>query len=83
MLYINQLVIASVRAARRPPLALYDDELSGGAPNSAIPLLIQAYMANFNVLQIVVDSGASCDIMYTSLFKTLQLVDKNLSLRWI
>jgi hypothetical protein len=63
----------------RPPLAFYDSELSGGASNSAIPLLMRASMANADVRRVLIDTGASCDIMYTSLFKTLQLTEKNLS----
>ena len=35
-------------------------------------------MANFNVRRILVDQGSSCDIMYSGLFKTLQLTEKNL-----
>ncbi|AES75852.1 hypothetical protein MTR_6g060430 [Medicago truncatula] len=70
---LNIKFITSAQAAKRPPLAFYDDELSGGAPNSALPLLVQAYMANFDVHQILDDTGPSCHIMYTSLFKTLQV----------
>jgi len=36
-------------------------------------------MANTDVRRVLIDTGASCDIMYTSLFKTLQLTEKNLS----
>jgi len=36
-------------------------------------------MANTDVRRVLIDTGASCDIMYTSLFKTLQLMEKNLS----
>jgi len=36
-------------------------------------------MANTDVRQVLVDTGALCDIMYTNLFKTLQLTEKNLS----
>jgi hypothetical protein len=36
-------------------------------------------MANADVRRVLIDTGASCDIMYTSLFKTLQLTEKNLS----
>jgi hypothetical protein len=36
-------------------------------------------MANADVQQVLIDTRASCDIMYTSLFKTLQLIEKNLS----
>jgi hypothetical protein len=60
----------------RPPLAFYDSELPGGASNSAIPLLVRASMANADVRRVLIDTGASCNIMYTSLFKTLQLTEK-------
>ncbi|MCH82048.1 hypothetical protein A2U01_0002844, partial [Trifolium medium] len=36
-------------------------------------------MANFDVHQILVDEGSSCDIMYTSLFKVLGLDREHLS----
>jgi len=36
-------------------------------------------MANTDVRRVLIDIGASCDIMYTSLLKTLQLTEKNLS----
>ena len=36
-------------------------------------------MANTDVRRVLIDTGASCDIMYTSMFKTLQLTEKNLS----
>jgi len=63
----------------RPPLAFYDSELPGGASNAAIPLLLRASMANTDVRRVLIDTGASCDIMYTNRFKTLQLTEKNLS----
>jgi hypothetical protein len=62
-----------------PPLAFFDSELPSGASNSAIPLLVRASMANADVRRVLIDTGASCDIMYTRLFKTLQLTEKNLS----
>lgn len=67
------MVVTHTRAAIRPPLAFYDDELPGGAPNLALPLLVQAYTGNFDVLRILIDIGASCNIMYTILFKILQI----------
>jgi hypothetical protein len=72
-------LLAPSNLGGRPPLAFYDSELPGGASNSAIPLLVRASMANANVRRVLIDTGASCDIMYTSLFKTLQLTEKNLS----
>ena len=78
-LSINHLVLPDSKLEGRPPLAFYDHKLSGGAPNSAIPLLVQMYMANFDVRRVLIDIGPSCDIMYTRLFKTLQLTEKNLS----
>jgi hypothetical protein len=47
----------------RPPLAFYDSELPGGTSNSAIPILVRASMANANVRRVLIDTGASCDIM--------------------
>jgi len=63
----------------RPPFAFYDSELPDGASNSAIPLLVRASMANTDVRRVLIDTGASRHIMYTDLFKTLQLTEKNLS----
>jgi len=79
LMSVNLLVPSNSNIRGRPPLALYDFELPGGAANSAIPLLVRASMANTDVRRVLVDKGASCDIMYTSLFKTLQLKEKNLS----
>jgi len=36
-------------------------------------------MANTDVCRVLIDTRASCDIMYTNMFKTLQLTEKNLS----
>ncbi|XP_058784353.1 uncharacterized protein LOC131659137 [Vicia villosa] len=36
-------------------------------------------MVNFDVRRILVDEGSSCDIMYSHLFKTLQLDDSHLT----
>jgi len=79
LMSVNLLVPSNSNIRGRPPLAFYDSELPGGASNSAIPLLVRASMANTDVRRVLIDTGASCDIMYTSLFKTLQLMEKNLS----
>jgi len=79
LMSVNLLVPSKSNLRGRPPLAFYDSELPGGASNSAIPLLVRASMANTDVRSILIDIGASCDIMYTGLFKTLQLTEKNLS----
>ncbi|GAU35132.1 hypothetical protein TSUD_394570 [Trifolium subterraneum] len=60
------------------PLAFYREEVPGGSPNFQIPLLVRAKMANFDVRRILVDQGISCDIMYSRLFKVLQLTEDNL-----
>ncbi|XP_058755072.1 uncharacterized protein LOC131628226 [Vicia villosa] len=60
-------------------ISFYKDELPGGAPNATFPLLIRARMANFDVCRILVDQGSSVDIMYSQLFKTLQLNDNHLT----
>jgi len=74
---VNLLIPFNSNIGGRPSLAFYDFELSAGAANSAIPLLVRASMANTDVRRVLVDTRASCDIMYTSLFKTLQLTEKN------
>jgi len=76
---VKLLVPSDSNIGGRPPLAFYDFELPGGASNSALPLLVQASMANIDVRRVLIDTGSSCDIMYTSLFKTLQLTEKNFS----
>ncbi|GAU32292.1 hypothetical protein TSUD_63090 [Trifolium subterraneum] len=60
------------------PLAFYREEVPGGSPNFQIPLLVRAKMTNFDVRRILVDQGSSCDIMYSGLFKVLQLTEENL-----
>ncbi|GAU45610.1 hypothetical protein TSUD_301880 [Trifolium subterraneum] len=60
------------------PLAFYREEVPGGLPNFQIPLLVRAKMVNFDVRRILVDQGSSCDIMYSGLFKVLQLTEENL-----
>ncbi|GAU46761.1 hypothetical protein TSUD_92560 [Trifolium subterraneum] len=60
------------------PLVFYREEVPGGSPKFQIPLLVRAKMANFDVRRILVDQGSSCDIMYSGLFKVLQLTEENL-----
>ncbi|KAI5410749.1 hypothetical protein KIW84_056045 [Lathyrus oleraceus] len=45
------------------PISFFLEELPGGSPNSAIPLLIRAKMARFDVRRILVDEGSSVDII--------------------
>jgi len=59
LLSVNYLVQPERKSGERPPLAFYDHELPGRAPNSAISLLVQAGMANFNVRRVLIDTGAS------------------------
>jgi len=77
LMSVNLLVPSKSNLRGRPPLAFYDSELPGGASNSAIPLLVRASMANTDVRSILIDIGASCDIMYTGLFKTLHILETN------
>jgi len=79
LMSVNLLVPSNSYLGGRPLLAFYDSELPGGAPNSTIPLIVWASMANTDVRRVLIDTGASCDIMYTGLFKTLQLAEKKLS----
>jgi len=59
----------------RPLLAFYDHKLPEGTPNWAIPLLVQDGMANFDIRRVLIDTWASWNIMYTGLFKTLNLME--------
>ncbi|KAI5425253.1 hypothetical protein KIW84_031161 [Lathyrus oleraceus] len=61
------------------PISFFLEELPGGSPNSGIPLLIRAKMAQFDVRRILVDQGSSVDIIYVHLFKTLKLDKTNLA----
>ncbi|XP_045791306.1 uncharacterized protein LOC123886013 [Trifolium pratense] len=40
---------------------------------------IPSYMANMDVRRVLIDPGSSCDIMYASLFRTLQLDETHLT----
>ena len=79
LMSVNLMVPSNSNIGGRPPLAFYDFELPDGAANSTIPLLVRASMGNTDIHRVLVDTGASCDILYTSLFKTLKLTEKNLS----
>lgn len=70
-------MISSARTSGQPPLAFYVVEFPNKVSNAAIPLLIHAYIVNFDDRIIMVDIGAFCDMMYTYLFETLQLAEKN------
>ncbi|XP_058764162.1 uncharacterized protein LOC131637579 [Vicia villosa] len=61
------------------PITFYLEELPDGAPNATIPLLVRARMTNFDVRRVLVDEGSSVDIMYSHLFRTLQLDDSHLT----
>jgi hypothetical protein len=55
------------------------EELPGGTPNTHIPLLIRADMANYDVRRILIDIGSSADIMFSQCFNTLQLDQTHLA----
>jgi len=79
LMSVNLLVPSNSNIGGRPPLAFYESKLPGGASNSTIPLLVRASMANTDIRRVLIDTGASCDITYIGLFKTIQLTEKNLS----
>ena len=64
---------------RSKPITFYLEEFPGGAPNLAIPLLIRARMANFDVHRVLVNEGSFVNVMYIQLFRTLQLDESHLS----
>ncbi|GAU47643.1 hypothetical protein TSUD_238620 [Trifolium subterraneum] len=74
---VGEIKITEVKESS-VPLAFYREEVPGGSPNFQIPLLFREKMANFDVRRILIDQGSSCDIMYSGLFKVLQLTEENL-----
>ena len=64
---------------RSIPIEFYIEELPGAAPNTSIPLLVRACLANFDVKRILVDQGSSIDIIYSQLFTILQLNETHLT----
>ncbi|GAU40449.1 hypothetical protein TSUD_397690 [Trifolium subterraneum] len=74
---VEEIKITEVKESS-VPLAFYREQVPGGSPNFQIPLLVRAKIANFDVRRILVDQGSSCDIMYSGLFKVLQLTEENL-----
>ncbi|GAU42637.1 hypothetical protein TSUD_398420 [Trifolium subterraneum] len=74
---VGEIKITEVKESS-VPLAFYREEVPGGSPNFQIPLLVRAKMANFDARRILVDQGSSYDIMYSGLFKVLQLTEENL-----
>lgn len=61
-----------------PPLYFFDEDLGDILPDHNDPLVITAYMANFEVRRVFVDQGSSVDIMFYDLFKTLGLMRSDL-----
>lgn len=61
------------------PILFYDEDLLAILPNYHIPLMVRAVMANFVMHRILVDQGASCNIMFSNLFKNLILSKEGMS----
>ncbi|PNX63398.1 hypothetical protein L195_g053487, partial [Trifolium pratense] len=74
---VNPVIVSKIKEGSIP-LAFYKEEVPGVSPNYQISLLVRARMENFDVHRILVDQGSSCDVIYSGLFKTLQLLEKNL-----
>jgi hypothetical protein len=55
------------------------EELPGRTSNAHIPLLIRAFMANYDVPRILVDTRSSDDIMVSQCFNILQLDQSHLA----
>lgn len=52
--------------------------MMNGVHNQHVLLIMRVLRANFDVIQVLVEHGNSCDIMYIDVFYTLQLTNKNL-----
>lgn len=76
LMSVNHMALPNTQTGGRPPIAFLDSDLSEGAPNSTIPLHIQAYMANVDVRRILValaHPAPSCIIVYS---KSINLLRK-------
>lgn len=58
------------------PILFYDEDLLAILPNYH---MVRAVMANFVMHRILVDQGASCNIMFSNLFKNLSLSKEGMS----
>src|SRR3954468_2171496 len=76
---LSKTVTLDLTKGSSTPIAFYREELPDGTPNSTIPLLVRARMANFDVRRILVDQGSFVDIIYSQLFSTLQLDEIHLT----
>lgn len=70
--------IRDVLRKEMPPISLYDEDLLIGCPNHLMPLMVWSAMENFEVHWILIDQGASCDIIFSNLFRTLNLSEDDL-----
>lgn len=67
----------STKGPKRPMLEFLDSEKAGGIPNYFFPLVITATISDFDVSQILIDGGNSCDIIYSELFEKIGLNKEN------
>ena len=70
------------------PICFYPEEDRGIIYPHNDPLIVEAHIANFEVRRILVDTGASVNIMFAEAFKALNvaehLLDRSISplVRW-
>lgn len=68
----------SPKTLDRPMLGFRDIEKVGGVLNDIFPLVITATVGHFDLSQILINEGRSCDIMYSNMFKKIRLNKENL-----
>lgn len=54
-------------------LGFWNSKKVGGIPNEIFPLLITTIVEQFDISQILIDGGNSCDITYSRLFEKMGL----------
>lgn len=69
---------SSLKASGRPVLGFRDSEKVRGILSKLLPLVITIIIGQFDVFQILIDDGSSCDIIYSSLFEKMVLDGGNM-----
>lgn len=59
-------------------IRFWDIEKVGFIPKAALPLIIATIIVNHLVFRILVNNWISCDVMYTNIFRKLELYDRDL-----
>lgn len=71
--------LCDVLIKEKPPFTFYNEDLLTGRPNHLMRLIFRAMIVNFGVHRVLVHQGASHDIIFSNLFRTLGLSEDDLT----